>query len=171
VHDDAHRHGVLASVRPTHPAAWLRPHPPIRIPCEHAPDRSGGPCANRARHLFTAGSGARGDRLDNHEDRDACDVDVSAMWRRDDRGSDSYGVPARGLGTPRLVMTARSPSRSESDQMCQTHVRISVYFCASSRPRPADARAHSRQVELIPPSTVRRPRVAYRSCGHHSSCL
>jgi hypothetical protein len=99
------------------------------------------------------------------------ETDTRAMWRRHDRGSDSYRGPARGLGAPRLVMTARSPWRSESDQMCQTHIRISVYVCASSRPPRLSARAHSHQVEIIPPSTARHPRVADRSLCHQSSCL
>ena len=61
-HDDAHRHGVSASLRPTHPAARLRAHPPVGIPREHVSHRSRGARTDHARHTCAAGASRRRDR-------------------------------------------------------------------------------------------------------------
>ncbi len=65
-HDDAHRHGVSPPLRPTHPAARLRAHPPVGISREHLPGRPRGPRADRARHTRAAGADSRRDHAGDH---------------------------------------------------------------------------------------------------------
>ena len=69
-HDDAHRDGVSAPLRPAHPAARLRPHPPVRLSREHLSRRPRGARADRARHRRRRRPPPRRDRDGDPRDGD-----------------------------------------------------------------------------------------------------